>query len=223
MSESTPEIVVENWELIDFTEAWCKQREIAGRVLEGSAKSTLVLCEHPSVITLGRNTKIGSVVAEQDVLSQLGIQVIEINRGGDATLHNPGQLVGYPIFDLNFFKPDLHWFLREIELCIIEMLQHFGIRGEIDRGLTGVWVRGRKICAIGIHCSRWITQHGFALNITNNLDEFNMIVPCGLADKEVTSMRAELDGSVDFDDVSRIVATVFSNRFNIEYIESKKS
>ena len=207
---------VQDWGLIDFNDAWRRQRELSDAILHEDAPDTLVFCEHPSVITLGRNTQEGSVVEAMSTLAGNNVEVIEINRGGEATVHNPGQLVGYPIMNLQRSKPDLHWFLRTIEQCIIDALKDFGIdSGRVD-GLTGVWVGGQeKICAIGIHCSRWVTSHGFALNVNNDLSLFNTIVPCGITDRGVTSMEKLVGGPVDLADVKRSIESAFR-----EHIES---
>lgn len=191
-------MVVVDWGLIEFQDAWRRQREVADAILHHDAPDTLVLCEHPAVITLGRVTKQGSVVTPADLLRSRGVDVVEIDRGGEATVHVPGQLVGYPIFNLQRTKPDLHWFLRTIEQSIIDALSPFGLQAERMDGLTGVWIeQQRKICAIGIHCSRWITTHGFALNVNNSLELFQDIIPCGITDRGVTSIAQELGTPVD--------------------------
>jgi lipoyl(octanoyl) transferase len=203
-----------DWGLIDFNQAWLKQKELAKFAFANNLSGTLVFCEHPTVITIGRNGIESNVVVPKNFLKKLGIEVIEIDRGGDVTLHNPGQLVGYPIFNLKLFKQDLHWFLRSIEQAIMETVSEFGIQTQRVDGLTGVWVEGkRKICAIGLHCSRWITSHGFALNINNDLNEFNYIVPCGIKDKGVTSIALETGTKVDLIDVKRICEEKFRNIF----------
>lgn len=185
-------IAIQEWGILDFTEAWERQRVLAGEVLRGERPSTLVLCQHPSVITIGRNGTDANIIATPLELAQKNIQVIPINRGGDVTLHNIGQLVGYPIFRLTDFREDLHWFLREIEACIIETIAEFGLTGGRIEQATGVWIEGqRKVCAIGIHCSRWVTSHGFALNVCNDMSEFELIIPCGIEDKGVTSISEE--------------------------------
>lgn len=208
-------IEIEEWGLIDFNEAWEKQRTLAAAVLKGDKPSTLVLCEHPTVITIGRNGTDANVIETADKLAERKINVIPINRGGDVTLHNPGQLVGYPIFRLTDFREDLHWFLREIEECIIATIGQFGVLGGRVDGSTGVWVEHqRKVCAIGIHCSRWVTSHGFALNVNNDIREFEMIIPCGITDKEVTSIQIESHDVVNFQKVKEICACEFNRRFN---------
>lgn len=209
-------IAIEQWGIIPFDEAWERQRELALRVEKGLSPSTLVLCQHPSVITIGRTGSQTNVVAARELLQGLGINVVEIDRGGDATLHNPGQLVGYPIFNLTDFKQDLHWFLREIEQCIIDAIAEYGIVGDRVDGLTGVWIdEQRKVCAIGIHCRRWVTYHGFALNVCNDLNEFSYIIPCGITDKTVTSVQVECKTPVSVDEISAVVAERFLQSFSV--------
>jgi len=203
-------IEIEHWGLIGYDEAWKRQKELQAEVQSGR-RSTLVLCEHPSVITIGRNGGTHNVLTGA---AQRGIPVVPVNRGGDVTLHNPGQLVGYPIFRLTDFREDLHWFLREIESCIIETIAAFGIGGGRVEGLTGVWIESeRKICAIGIHCSRWVTSHGFALNVDNDLGEFSTIIPCGITDKDVTSMSRERGSRVTLAEVQEKCEKIFAKKF----------
>jgi lipoyl(octanoyl) transferase len=155
----------------------------------GEIGDQLIFVEHPHVVTLGRNSKIGNLLASPEVLQATGIALHETNRGGDVTYHGPGQLVGYPILDLTGYKRDVRWYVCAIEKAIIGTLAEYGLHGEHIDGLTGVWVNGAKIAAIGVHISRWITSHGFALNIDTDLTYFQYIVPCGLT-RPVTSMRA---------------------------------
>jgi lipoate-protein ligase B len=212
MDEAGLDIV--NWGTIEFNDAWRRQRELADAILMKGANDTLVLCEHPDVITLGRLSKEGSVVTDSAVLNHRGVQVVEIDRGGEATVHNPGQLVGYPIFHLERSKPDLHWFLRTIEECIIEAIAEFGVVGGRVEGRTGVWVDAdRKICAIGIHCRKWVTTHGFALNVSNDLSLFNDIIPCGIQDKGVTSISVECGRPIELTEVRTAVAAAFTRAF----------
>lgn len=208
-------MIVEDWGLIDFNEAWRRQRELSDAILHRDHPDTLVFCQHPPVITLGRNTQSGSVLASRELLQGMGVDVIDINRGGEATIHNPGQLVGYPIFNLQRSKPDLHWFLRTIEQCIIDALGEFDIdAGRVD-GLTGVWIeQQKKVCAIGIHCSRWVTSHGFALNVANSLDLFSMIIPCGITERGVTSMQLVTGTNVDLASVQTVVERQFRRKFS---------
>src|SRR6056300_492092 len=168
---------IEDWDLIDYQTAWDKQNELVDAIKKGERRSTLVLCSHPLVITMGRNSSYDNLVLPRGEYDNRGIEVIDINRGGDVTMHNEGQLVGYPIFDLRDFKQDLHWFLRQIEQAIINTVSEFGMESDRVDGLTGVWLEeARKVCAIGLHCSRWVTSHGFALNVCNNVKDFDYIV-----------------------------------------------
>ncbi len=175
----------------------------------------MVFCEHPSVITIGRSGSKNNITAAADFLSSMGVKVIENNRGGDVTLHNPGQLVGYLIFNLSSLKEDLHWFLREIELALIETVAHYGIEASTVKGLTGVWIaKQRKIAAIGMHCSAWVTSHGFALNVNNDISQFDYIVPCGITDKAVTSISKELSKQIDFNELKSVCGNIFAERFS---------
>jgi len=205
---------IQDWGLIDYLEAWERQKQIASDIIKNRNRNFFVVCEHPTVITVGRSGKQENILLPTKFLESKGIKVVYNDRGGDVTLHNPGQLVGYPIFNLYDYKTDLHWFLREIENAIIELLASFNIMGERVEGLTGVWIeRERKICAIGLHCSQWVTSHGFALNVCNNLDEFNYIVPCGIQNKGITSISKELGTEIDFTIVKQKCIEVFEKRF----------
>lgn len=206
-------MIVQDWGTIEFHDAWRRQRELADAVLRMDHPDTLVFCEHPPVITLGRTTQDGSVLQSTELLAQQGIDVVAINRGGEATVHNPGQLVGYPVFNLSRSRQDLHWFLRLLEQAVIDALEVWDLHtGRID-GLTGVWVaESRKICAIGIHCSRWVTSHGFALNVSNDLELFNGIVPCGIRDRGVTSVLNELTFAPSMSELKRQIANALQRR-----------
>lgn len=209
-------IAVERWGLIPFREAWERQRELAFRVERGDAPNTLVLCQHPTVITVGKNGTNDNVLASADLLRLRGVEVIPIDRGGDVTVHNPGQLVGYPIFNLTTLKPDLHWFLRTLEASIIDAVLHFGIQSATVKGLTGVWVEEqRKICAIGIHSRKWVIYHGFALNVFNDLREFEMIVPCGITDRAVTSIWLETGKAPSMEEVEKSVENSIHLNFSV--------
>ena len=199
-------IVAERWGIVPFREAWERQRELAFRVESGDAPNTLVLCQHPTVITVGKNGTTDNVIAAPDLLHMRGVEVIAIDRGGDVTLHNPGQLVGYPIFNLATMRPDIHWFLRTLEASIIDSISQFGIKSSTVKGLTKVWVEeSRKICAIGIHCRKWVIYHGFALNVFNDLSEFEYIVPCGIPDRDVSSILKETGIAPSMEDVEKSV------------------
>lgn len=204
-----------DWGLIDFHEALRRQQELVDAVLFSDHPDVLVFCEHPPVITLGRTTQDGGLVVSAEALEHRGIEVVKINRGGEATVHSPGQLVGYPICNLNRSKPDLHWFLRTIEQSVIDALGEYGILGHRVDGLTGVWVdNSRKICAIGLHCSRWVTSHGFALNVTNDLSFFDTIIPCGIHDKGVTSVAGEILNKPTMESIKKSIGKAFLQNFS---------
>ena len=172
--------------VVPYAEALEWQRSLAQARIDGRlANDLLLLLEHPAVVTLGRNSDAGHL------LSRDGIEVFEIERGGDVTFHGPGQLVGYPIIDLTGHKRDLHWYLRTLEQALIDALAGLGIAAERNPGYTGVWTNGRKIASIGIHVKQWVTWHGFALNVTTDLSQFGRIVPCGIPGVEMTSIERE--------------------------------
>ena len=173
--------------VVPYAEALEWQRSLAQARIDGRlANDRLLLLEHPAVVTLGRNSDAGHL------LSRDGVEVFEIERGGDVTFHGPGQLVGYPIIDLTRHKPDLHWYLRILEQALIDALAALGIPAERNPGYTGVWTGSRKIASIGIHVKQWVTWHGFALNVTTDLSQFGRIVPCGIPGVEMTSVEREL-------------------------------
>jgi lipoyl(octanoyl) transferase len=174
---------------VEYASAFELQQQLVAQRKIGAIPDQLILLEHPHTITVGRNGHPENVLAGEDILSRAGIALYPTDRGGDVTYHGPGQIVGYPILDLREWKRDVVAYVRAIEQVIIGALEDFGIAGERMAGMTGVWVGGAKIAAIGIHISRWVTSHGFALNATTDLSYFGYIVPCGLA-KPVTSMAA---------------------------------
>ena len=190
------------------------QRELVAQRKQALIPDQLLLVEHPHTITLGRNGHMENLLASEEILSRAGIEFHATDRGGDITYHGPGQLVGYPILDLREWKRDVGAYVRAVEQVIIGTLDEFGIAAYGVDGLTGVWVDGRKIAAIGIHISRWVTSHGFALNVNTNLSYFQYIVPCGLA-KPVTSIEA-LGVKTDFQEVSELVARQFGRVFERE-------
>ncbi len=178
---------------MSYGEVLSLQRALALRRIDRSVQhDLLLLVEHPPVVTMGRSTRPENLPVPQETLTARGVELFEIERGGDVTYHGPGQLVGYPIFDLTEHKADLHWFLRQLESALIRVLSDFGIEGERQKGYTGVWTAGRKIASIGIHVKQWVTWHGFALNVTTDLSYFDLIVPCGIQDVVMTSIRTEL-------------------------------
>lgn len=179
---------------VSFADAWALQQSLEARRKAGEICDQLLLLEHPHVLTLGRNGRLENVLLGRDRLQQLGIEFFEINRGGDITYHGPGQIVGYPIVDLREWKRDVVAYVRGLEETVIRTLARFGIEGCRESGATGVWVPNKdgqlaKICAIGVHISRWVTTHGFAFNWTTDLSYFRYIVPCGLT-RPVTSLEA---------------------------------
>src|SRR5215831_2332484 len=185
---------------VDYSTALQLQQTLVRLVKEGRAGHTLLLLEHPPVITLGRNASDSNVVAPREFLAGKGVELFETDRGGDVTFHGPGQLVGYPIFNLRGFEPRVGAvdFVRKIEEALIRTCGDLGVVTGRVSGLTGVWTEGEpqaKIAAIGVHISRAVTSHGFALNVTTNLDYFKLIVPCGIADKPVTSLAREMEQS----------------------------
>ena len=172
---------------VPYAAALAWQRRLADdRIARRLPHDLLLLLEHPPVITLGRTAR------DAHVLRPDGIDIVEVERGGDATYHGPGQLVGYPIIDLSHLRPDLHWYLRTLEEALIAGLAGLGIPAERRPGYTGVWTHGRKIASIGIHVKRWVTWHGFALNVSTDLTAFDRIVPCGIAGVEMTSVEREI-------------------------------
>jgi lipoyl(octanoyl) transferase len=169
------------------------QRDLRRRRIEGELdEDVLLLVEHPPVITLGRGTRPSSLPIAPAELERRGVEVFEVERGGDVTFHGPGQLVGYPILDLRGHRQDLHWYLRSLEDLLIQALGALDIEADRNPGRTGVWTAGRKIASIGIHVKQWVTLHGFALNVTTDLDPFDLIVPCGIRQVVMTSVAAEL-------------------------------
>jgi lipoate-protein ligase B len=197
-------------EVLDLQRRLCRER-----VQRLRSEDVLLLVEHDPVITLGRGTRETSLPLSRDALEARGLEVFEVERGGDVTMHAPGQLVGYPIFDLQRHRPDLHWYLRQLEEALIVALGRLGIAAERNPGLTGVWTGGRKIASIGIHVKQWVTFHGFALNVTTAMDLFDLIVPCGIPGVTMTSVARELGGETpDLGErVRREVVDAFSRVF----------
>jgi lipoate-protein ligase B len=176
-----------------YGETLVLQRELVRQRLAGElTDDLLLLVEHEPVVTLGRGTRPGSLPSSPAALERRGLEVFEVERGGDVTWHGPGQLVGYPILDLARHRRDLHWYLRQLEEGLIGALDSLGVPAERNAGLTGVWTRGRKIASIGIHVRRWITFHGFALNVVTDARAFESIVPCGIHGVEMTNVAREL-------------------------------
>lgn len=205
--------VVVNLGVIPYQEALALQRAAAAARLAGTIPDVLLLCEHPPVITLGRSAK------PEHLLAAHGVQVHEVERGGDITFHGPGQLVGYPILDLTNYKKDLHWYLRQLEAVLITTLSHYDIPAERRQGLTGVWTNGRKIASIGVHARGWVTWHGFALNVTTDLSYFDLMVPCGIQGVEMTSIARERPSAFTAS-VPETVVEAFGKEFGVEMMSS---
>ena len=200
---------------IGYQEALDLQADLVEQRRRGAIGDTLLLLEHPPVITLGVKTRNNrtNIVASDAQLAGEGVAVFETGRGGDVTYHGPGQLVGYPIFDLNPHRRDVHRYVRDIEQALIDAVATFGITAARAEGLTGIWVENDKLAAIGVRISRWITSHGFALNVGTNLSHFDLIVPCGIQDRGVTSLERLLGRDVPMDEVETAVEASFSSVF----------
>ena len=228
--------------LIDYAKAWDLQKEFfqasiarktANRDLppdqQLATEDQLLFCEHPHVYTLGKSGDASHLLMNEQGLREAGVQFYPIDRGGDITYHGPGQIVAYPIFDLDHYFTDVHRFLRTLEEAVIGTLEAYKIKaGRID-GLTGVWLDGddpakaRKICAFGIKASRWVTMHGLAFNVNNDLSYFDHIIPCGIADKGVTCMAKELGGQLDIEEVKDRLKLELADLFDVELVNDKTS
>jgi lipoyl(octanoyl) transferase len=210
--------------LTPYQQAWDLQREIFRGVVAGEQDDTLVLVEHPHVYTFGRGADMANFLLTDAKLHEIGAEKFEIERGGDVTYHGPGQLVGYPILNLAHFKEDLGWYLRALEDTIIQVLATYDIEGFRIPGRTGVWTGNNgneeKICAIGVHASRWCTMHGFAFNVSTDLSYFEHIVPCGISDRGVTSLEKILGKTVPMDEVISRYVEAFETVFSVIFEES---
>lgn len=178
--------------LVPYDDAHALQRDIAHRRISGAIdEDVAILCQHPPVITIGRGTKPGHLLATPELLQSVGVELRDVERGGDITVHEPGQLVAYLIVDLKRHRKDLHWYLRQLEAAIIGAMDAHGVHAHRREGLTGVWCDERKLASIGVHARDWVTWHGLALNVTNDLGTFRHVVPCGIPDVEMTSVSGE--------------------------------
>lgn len=242
MSKQIPKVEFSSYSGIKYKDAWdlqtslhesLKSNKLEWRNLPEPEKADkfqinkLLFCEHNHVYTLGKSGSEDHLLFGADQLKEAAIEYFKINRGGDITYHGPGQLTGYPIFDLDEFFTDVHKYVRLLEECIIRLLDSYGIKGHREEGFTGVWLhpndqhyKKRKICAIGVHLSRWVTMHGFALNINTDVNYFNHIIPCGIADndKSVTSMQIELGKKVDMEEVIERLKSIFASVFEFDYV-----
>ena len=220
--------------LIDYKQCWDFQEELFAEILavkssnrkenkKVSTKNHLIFCEHPHVYTLGKSGDEKNLLVNEDYLKSRGATFHKINRGGDITYHGPGQIVGYPILDLDNFFTDIHKYLRFLEEAVILTLKEYGLESERSPGETGVWFdvgtpKARKICALGVKSSRWVTMHGFAFNINSDLSYFGNIIPCGIVDKKVTSLQQELSREMDFEEVRNKVKAHLVGLFEMEII-----
>jgi lipoyl(octanoyl) transferase len=219
---------------IDYKECWDFQEELFAEILAVKSsnkkedkttetKNHLIFCEHPHVYTLGKSGDEKNLLVNEDYLKSRGATFYKINRGGDITYHGPGQLVGYPIIDLDNFFTDIHKYLRFLEEAVILTLKEYGLESERSPGETGVWFdvgtpKARKICALGVKSSRWVTMHGFAFNINSDLSYFGNIIPCGITDKSVTSLQKELGKEMDMQEVKNKVKSHLIELFEMEII-----
>lgn len=242
MSTQKPKVEFASYPRIAFKDAWdlqtsfhdeLKKNKVEWRKLSADEKADkfqvnkLLFCEHNHVYTLGKSGDENHLLFGSSELEKEDIEFFKINRGGDITYHGPGQLTGYPIFDLDEFFTDVHRYVRLLEECVIQLLATYGIEGYREDGYTGVWLqpngqydKKRKICAIGVHLSRWVTMHGFALNVNTDVNYFNHIIPCGIIDndKTVSSMQIELGKKVDMKEVLARLKSIFAEIFNFDYI-----
>jgi lipoate-protein ligase B len=213
------ELLVADLGLRRYAEVLELQRDMARARISGELpQDLLLLVEHAPVVTLGRSAKEQHLVVPRGLLAQRGVELFEVERGGDVTFHGPGQLVGYPIVDLRRHKQDLHWYLRQLEEALIRALGRYGIAAERNPPYTGVWTGGRKLASIGVHARDWVTWHGFALNVTTDLSYFDLIVPCGIQSVTMTSVARELNGAEapTVAEVGGVVAAAFGDVFSLE-------
>lgn len=213
------QILVANLGRTRYAETWDIQHKLFDLRQSGLIDDVLLLTEHEHVYTIGKGGDSNHLLASDEELSIDGTEVFRIDRGGDITYHGPGQIVGYPILDLNKYSPDIHKYLRSLEEALINLIGQYGIKGEREEGMTGVWVSGEKIAALGVRVSRWVTMHGFALNVNTELQKFDRIIPCGIFHKGVTSMKRILGKELPLDEVRRKLTESFASVFGCNAIE----
>ncbi len=221
---SRPLLQVRDLGVLDYDAAWSLQKQLAADRISGAlAHDTLLLVQHPPVVTLGRSTKPGNLLASADFLEANGVQLREVERGGDVTVHEPGQLVAYPIIDLKQHTKDLHWYLRQLEESIIQALAVVGVPAGRRAGLTGVWREERKLASIGVHARDWVTWHGVALNVSNDLRTFAHVVPCGIDQVVMTTVARECGAlgvpAPAYEEMAGIVARSLAVLFGLELLE----
>ena len=231
---SCPIVAFEDLNLIDYKKAWDYQTSLFNPIIDQKifnrknpdatvkTKNHLLFCEHPHVYTLGTSGQKENLLISEAILQKLNATYYKINRVGDITYHGPGQQVAYPIFDLDHFFTDIHKYLRFLEESVILTLKEYGVVGDRIEGLTGVWIdintsNPRKICALGVKSSRWVTMHGIGFNVNTDLSYFDAIVPCGIKDKSVTSLAKEIGEKVDFEDLKSKIKINLSNVFDFDY------
>ncbi len=198
---------------VPYMVAWDIQKKHHAARLKGEIPDTLLLVEHPPVYTFGKNANKNNLLSPRDA------EVIQSDRGGDITWHGPGQIVGYPILNLKEHKPSVSWYMRTLEEMVIRTLGNFSIAAGRIKGLTGVWIEDRKICALGVRLSHWVTMHGFALNVAPDLSYFAGMIPCGISDKGVTSMAVELDRQISVSEVVPVLVGTFRRTFGFNRVE----
>ena len=234
-----PQVELQDLGLIDYKECWDYQTKLFDSSVQlkiknrkfpenkVATKNHLIFCEHPHVYTLGKSGDFKNLLIDGPKRKEKNISFYKINRGGDITYHGPGQLVVYPILDLDYFFSDIHKYLRLLEESVILTLKDYGVDGQRVDGFTGVWIDAekenpRKICAIGVKCSRWVTMHGIGFNINSDLDYFNHIVPCGIEDKSVTSLQKETNQLIDMEELKHRFKKKFQILFDINWIDKRK-
>ena len=229
-------VIFQDWGLLDYQQAWDRQEQVFAETVQAKTRNRnnntdypvnnhLIFVEHPHVYTLGKSGKPENLLLDEAGLADKHATYYKINRGGDITYHGPGQIVAYPILDLDNFFTDIHLYLRTLEEAVILTLAEYGIQSGRYDGYTGVWLdadneRARKICAMGVRCSRWVTMHGLAFNVNTDLSYFKNIVPCGIDDKDVTSMERELGFKPDIEEVKQKLKLNIGSLFEMEIYDS---
>jgi lipoyl(octanoyl) transferase len=212
--------------LIGYSDAWALQKRLVSTRKANAVEDVLLLCEHPHVITLGRNGKREHLLASEHVLKQKGIELHATDRGGDITYHGPGQIIGYPILNLGAIRRDVVWYVRMLEEAMIRATAEFGVSAGRLEGKTGIWVRTatteEKLAAIGVHISRWVTSHGFAYNVSTDLRFFDLIIPCGIADRQATSLEKILGRSFERKEVAPQLVKHFGEVFGLEMTQASR-
>jgi lipoyl(octanoyl) transferase len=224
-----PPLLITDLDLLSWSDAYALQQRIVAARKAGAIGDVLLFCEHPHVLTLGRNASQKNLLASENVLRQKNVELRETNRGGDITYHGPGQIVGYPILNLDPIRRDVHWYVRTLEEAMIRASADFGVAAYRIPGKTGIWVQPpgnvleEKLAAIGVHISRWVTSHGFAFNVSTDLRYFDLIIPCGIADRKATSLEKLLHRNVSLEEVKPRLANHLTNLFQLEAREIPRS